>query len=1378
MPVRTLRRQILLSTTMIVGALTGYASRAYAQAAGGACTGGGGTYMCSGNYGVPQSITADDAQVTVTVPGLIVDTTGGTPGIALTITGAGAISFTDSYSAPYSSLTAGTGYDALSITSTGDIVSGNDGSVTVNTSGALTGDNDGIDAENYGSGYLSIVANGEVTGTNHDGIFAENNAGTNVSVTTGAAVAGGYHGIYAKNHGTGSTVVTANGDVTGSTGYGIYAGNTDTGSTYISVTTAAATTVTGDYAGISVKNYGTGNTTVKAYGAVTGTDYGINARNQSTTSGDLVVKTGSGAIYGANYYGIYANNQSTTGATTITVGGDVTGHLRSGIKARTYGAGVTITTAAGSAVTGGGHGIAAYNNTGGTGAISISVGANGTVTGTTGWGIKAYGAVNNTNVIVTTGAGSTVSGGGTNGIYALNHGSGYTTVTAYGDVTGTTRGIYARNFSGTTDLTVTTGTGTITGATDGIYARNQSTGRNTTVTANGTVTGTTNHGIDVRGSGSVDVITGAYSSITGSYAGVFAQNLGSGPLNVTINGAVNGDTGVQTAANSGTDTTVTIGASAQVTGASFGINSSNDGSGALRVEVYGYVNSSSKANSRGINANTYGTNLDIVTGAGSTVKGDGYGIDAINSGYGHLSVTADGDVTGSNYRGIHAVNFSGTSLTVTTGAGTTVSGGNEGIVAAQYTSGSLTITTSGNVTGENNDGIYITNTGGNTANITVNAGSSVTSNGGGAGDFTIDVNSGAANVTVAGTLNGGAGGAVQFANATNTLELVTGATVTGNVIGGTGTDTLTLSGANTGTFDVGQLQNFETGAKKDAGTWTLTGTNTGITAFAVDAGTLSVNGSLANAAFTVNGGTLKGTGTLGALAVNGGTLAPGNSIGTMYVNGAFTLGSGAVYEVEANAQGESDKVVVKGTVNLTGSVLHVLAANGNYKTKTDYTIIDNDGSDAVVGAFSSITSSLAFLTPTVVYNGGTGNDVVLTLARNDTLFPDVARTRNQRAVAGALSQFSTSNALYLAVLNQTAEGARTAFDALSGEIHATAAGVILDDNRYVREAILGRLVQATYTNNAGELGSLAASGPQVASLDSQAMALGYARDDKDLSAPAPSPLAFWTRAYGAWGNFNGDGNAATANRNLGGFVSGMDAAIGDSWRAGLATGASFSNVDVDARYSSAQVDSYHLGGYLGGMAGPLALRGGGMWAWSAIDTSRAVVFPGFFERQKASYNADTGQIFGEVAYPTKIWGAGVEPFAGLAYVSESSDTFHENGGALARLRGSTDQNVGYTTVGLRAAQTMQWAGMTITPNGSVAWLHAFSGVTPDAGLAFSSTGIGFTVYGVPLAQDSALLDAGLDLTLGPRTTAGVSYSGQYGDGVTDNAVKGRFTWLF
>ena len=47
------------------------------------------------------------------------------------------------------------------------------------------------------------------------------------------------------------------------------------------------------------------------------------------------------------------------------------------------------------------------------------------------------------------------------------------------------------------------------------------------------------------------------------------------------------------------------------------------------------------------------------------------------------------------------------------------------------------------------------------------------------------------------------------------------------------------------------------------------------------------------------------------------------------------------------------------------------------------------------------------------------------------------------------------------------------------------------------------------------------------------------------------------------------------------------------------------------------------------------VRGGGVWSWSNIDTNRSVVFPGFFESVEASYNGNTGQVFGEVALPAR-----------------------------------------------------------------------------------------------------------------------------------------------
>jgi len=70
------------------------------------------------------------------------------------------------------------------------------------------------------------------------------------------------------------------------------------------------------------------------------------------------------------------------------------------------------------------------------------------------------------------------------------------------------------------------------------------------------------------------------------------------------------------------------------------------------------------------------------------------------------------------------------------------------------------------------------------------------------------------------------------------------------------------------------------------------------------------------------------------------------------------------------------------------------------------------------------------------------------------------------------------------------------------------------------------------------------------------------------------------------------------------------------------------------------------------------------------------------------------------------------------------------------------------------------------------------GVTPATTLAFQNNGIGFTVAGVPIARDSLLAEAGLDLAIGRNATLGVSYVGQLARSVTDHAAKGKFSWRF
>jgi fibronectin-binding autotransporter adhesin len=132
-------------------------------------------------------------------------------------------------------------------------------------------------------------------------------------------------------------------------------------------------------------------------------------------------------------------------------------------------------------------------------------------------------------------------------------------------------------------------------------------------------------------------------------------------------------------------------------------------------------------------------------------------------------------------------------------------------------------------------------------------------------------------------------------------------------------------------------------------------------------------------------GTLKGTGTVGALRVMpGGHLAPGQSPGCIN-SGNLTLSG--IYDVELGGLTvctQYDQTKVTGTVDLNGSTLNVIRYNNMVpRLNNTFTIIDNDGADAVTGTFTGLaqgaTTTVDGITYTVSYTGGTGNDVVLTV---------------------------------------------------------------------------------------------------------------------------------------------------------------------------------------------------------------------------------------------------------------------------------------------------------------------------------------------------------------------------------------------------------------
>lgn len=150
-----------------------------------------------------------------------------------------------------------------------------------------------------------------------------------------------------------------------------------------------------------------------------------------------------------------------------------------------------------------------------------------------------------------------------------------------------------------------------------------------------------------------------------------------------------------------------------------------------------------------------------------------------------------------------------------------------------------------------------------------------------------------------------------------------------------------------------------------------------------DQGTLLVNGVQPSSAAAVNGGTLGGVGTVGALSATGGVVSPGQSPGILN-SGSVSWTSAVTFAIEINGTTpgtQYDQLNVTGTVDLGNAHLTGTVGGAVFPGQS-VTIVNNDGVDAIVNTFFGLPQGSSVIlsgqTYIVSYTGGTGNDVVLT----------------------------------------------------------------------------------------------------------------------------------------------------------------------------------------------------------------------------------------------------------------------------------------------------------------------------------------------------------------------------------------------------------------
>ncbi len=167
------------------------------------------------------------------------------------------------------------------------------------------------------------------------------------------------------------------------------------------------------------------------------------------------------------------------------------------------------------------------------------------------------------------------------------------------------------------------------------------------------------------------------------------------------------------------------------------------------------------------------------------------------------------------------------------------------------------------------------------------------------------------------------------------------------------------------------------------GMLTLTNANTYTGPTVVNAGTLRVTGALdpASAVTIGSAGTLSGTGIIGgAVTVNSGGSIRLGAAAAVLSSGDLTLGAGSTFGVNLTGAA-TDQLNVTGSVGLNSATLSALVGATPTSGET-YVLINNDGSDAIVGTFAGLaegaTVTLGGHRFVISYHGGDGNDVVLT----------------------------------------------------------------------------------------------------------------------------------------------------------------------------------------------------------------------------------------------------------------------------------------------------------------------------------------------------------------------------------------------------------------
>ncbi|MEP0945131.1 MAG: autotransporter outer membrane beta-barrel domain-containing protein [Rhizobiaceae bacterium] len=456
------------------------------------------------------------------------------------------------------------------------------------------------------------------------------------------------------------------------------------------------------------------------------------------------------------------------------------------------------------------------------------------------------------------------------------------------------------------------------------------------------------------------------------------------------------------------------------------------------------------------------------------------------------------------------------------------------------------------------------------------------------------------------------------------------------------------------------------------------------------------------------------------------------------------------------SSGASDKLeIIGGSASLAGRLL-IIPTEKVINDPLRYVILTADD-DELSGEMELILHS--DLTPT--YFSGYAIDYsqaneVAVVSRDAPTYFQVARSENQKSLAaGWLSTLPIDSEVILNLhrfAEDNEDGIRNAYDLMTGEVHASVAGVMMATNDHRSDAVLQRQYLRSRSNSA-------------------AAAAAAADNDDD---EALGGYDWWMQAQGSLVELDSDDQAGTAETEYDstGFLIGADHSNG-GWTLGAVVGQSQGDLSIDDRFSNSDIETWSLGVYgsarLGAFdAASIDVNIGAIGNQHSVDATRTVAFELLGEQLEADYDATSFQAFAEIGGNIEIAeNTFLHPFVGIAHAALSVDGFNErlaDGGSspVGLAVESSEQSLTTTTLGVRAGATMTefGGGRSLNVLGMAGWRHRFGDLETEAEMSLDDGGA-FVITNSPLEEDVFITELGFGVDLANNIGLSAIYHGHF-----------------